>query len=62
MIGVVLGIIIAIRMKKGFWAGLGFSILGWILFSNLGKLIWKDEFIELSAGDVPEEVTVTVNT
>lgn len=37
----VIGIIIAIKMKKGFWAGFGFSILGSMIGSGIGYIVFK---------------------
>jgi hypothetical protein len=35
----VVGIIIAIKMKKGFWVGVGFSMLGSMLGYGIGYLV-----------------------
>lgn len=37
----VIAIVIAIKMKKGFWVGFGFSILGSMLGTGLGYVLFK---------------------
>lgn len=37
----VVGVVIAIRMKKGFWVALGFGLLGSIAGGAIGRLVFK---------------------
>lgn len=37
----VIGVVIAIRMKKGFWVALGFGLLGSIAGGAIGRLVFK---------------------
>lgn len=50
LFGFALGIVIAIRMKKGFWVGFGFAILGGLLFRGLGAVLFPEK----------EEVTLVI--